>query len=123
MKNSFLATFGFLVLAIIFIISGLGLGLMISSIAKNQRQAQQISMVLMIFSMLLTGVVYPRAPMPWVAQAVGSLIPLTYFIRIARGIITKGIGINLLWSDVAALIIYSVVVMTIASITFRRRLD
>ena len=113
----------FFVLALLFIISGLGLGLMISSIARTQRQAQQMSMVLMIFSMLLTGVIYPRSPMPWLAQAIGSLIPVTYFIRIARGIITKGVGINLMWSDVVALVIYSVLAMTIASITFRRRLD
>lgn len=113
----------FFALAILFIISGIGLGLMISSVAKTQRQAQQMSMVLMLFSMLLTGVIYPRAPMPWIAQAIGSLIPLTYFIRISRGIITKGVGISLLWSDVVALIVYGVVVMIIASVSFKRRLD
>ncbi len=113
----------FMALAFLFIISGLGLGLMISSIAKTQRQAQQMSVVLMLFSMLLTGVIYPRGPMPVVAQAIGSLIPVTYFIRISRGIMTKGVGINLLWSDVFALVVYAVVVMSIAAVTFKRRLD
>lgn len=113
----------FSVLTLLFILSGLGLGLLISTVARSQRQAQQISNVFMIFSMLLTGIIYPTAPMPPVAQAIGSLIPLTYFIRISRGIITKGVGINLLWSDVFALIVYAVVVMAVASLAFKRRLD
>ncbi len=113
----------FSVLTLLFIISGLGLGLLISTVARSQRQAQQISNVFMIFSMLLTGIIYPRAPMPAVVQAIGSLIPLTYFIRISRGIITKGVGISLLWSDVLALIVYALVVMAVASLAFKRRLD
>ena len=60
--------------------------------SKNQRQAQQLSTVVMLFSMLLTGLVYPRNTMPLIPRLIGSFLPLTYFIRISRGIILKGVG-------------------------------
>ncbi|HOU15300.1 MAG TPA: ABC transporter permease [Anaerolineae bacterium] len=110
-------------LSFVFICSGLGLGLLISTIARTQKEAEQLSALLMLFSQLLTGFIYPRSPMPPVVRALGNLIPLTYFIRIARGIITKGVSIAFLWSDVVALLVYAVVVMLLAAITFKRRLD
>jgi ABC-2 type transport system permease protein len=113
----------YLLLTLSFITSSLGLGFLISTVAKNQRQAQQISTVLMLFSMLLTGVVYPRNVMPLIPQLIGSVLPLTYFIRISRGIIMKGVGVNLLWADVVALVTYSLVVMVAASLNFKKRLD
>ena len=61
--------------------------------------------------------------MPPVVQAVGSMIPATYFVRIARGIVTKGVGITFLWRDVVVLVIYGVVILAIASGTFKKRLD
>ena len=113
----------FMGLSLIFIVSGLGLGLLMSTIAKNQRQAQQLSTLLMLITMLLSGVVYTRLTMPKIVQRVGDLIPATYFIRIARGIITKGVGISFLWQDAVVLIIYALVVITIAARTFKKRLD
>ena len=113
----------FVWLSLLFIVSGLGLGLLISTIAQTQKQAQQLTSLLMMLSQLLTGFIYPRAPMPPVVKAVGNLIPLTYFIRIARGIITKGIGISFMWSDVLALVLYGGVVMFLATVTFKNRLD
>jgi ABC-2 type transport system permease protein len=86
----------FVWLSFLFIISGLGLGLLLSTVAKNQGQAQQMTTVLMLLTMLLTGLIYPRSMMPEVAQTIGNFIPATYFTRIARGIITKGIGLELL---------------------------
>lgn len=113
----------FIWLSLIFIISGLGLGLLMSTIAKNQRQAQQLSTLLMLITMLLSGVVYTRLTMPEIVQRVGDLIPATYFIRIARGIITKGVGMSFLWRDVVVLIIYAFVVVIISARTFKKRLD
>lgn len=113
----------FIWLSLIFIISGLGLGLLMSTIAKNQRQAQQLSTLLMLITMLLSGVVYTRLSMPKIVQRVGDLIPATYFIRIARGIITKGVGMSFLWRDVLVLIIYAFVVVIISARTFKKRLD
>jgi ABC-2 type transport system permease protein len=113
----------YLLLTFAFILSSLGLGFLISTVAKNQRQAQQMSTVIMLFSMLLTGIIYPRNVMPLIPQWIGSILPLTYFIRISRGIILKGVGLQFLWSDVVALIVYSLLVMIAASLNFRKRLD
>jgi ABC-2 type transport system permease protein len=77
----------------------------------------------MMLSMLLTGFIYPLAPMPIGVRIVGNLIPLTYFIRITRGIITKGVDLAFLWSDVIALIFYALMVMLSAAVTFKKRLD
>lgn len=110
-------------LTLIFVLSTLGLGLFVSTISKTQRQAQQISSVIMIFGMLLSGIVYPRASMPVVAQAIGNLLPLTYFLRISRGIITKGVDFVVVQNDVFMLAAYTLVVLLIASFSFRKRLD
>jgi ABC-2 type transport system permease protein len=103
-------------------VSGLGLGLLISTIAQNQKQAQQLTSLLMMLSQLLTGFIYPRSPMPALVKAVGNLIPLTYFIRLVRGIMTKGVGITFMWGDVFALFVYASIVMILAAATFRKRL-
>jgi ABC-2 type transport system permease protein len=110
-------------LSLLFVVSGLGMGLLISTVAQTQKQAQQITAVLVLLSLLLTGFIYPRETMPPLVKAVGNLIPLTYFVRIARGIITKGLGVSFLWGDVGALAIYGAVVMVLASATFKKRLD
>ncbi len=115
--------FLFAILSILFIISGMGMGLLISTFSKNQRQAQQFSAVLNLFSMLLTGFIYPRTTMPIWAQGIGDLIPLTYFIRIIRGIITKGIGITFLWTDALALVVYSLVALVLSAVIAKKRLD
>ena len=110
-------------LSLLFIISCLGLGLLISTVSRTQHQAQQISMLVFLLSLLLTGFLYPRGAMPPLIQAVGSLVPLTYYIRITRGIFTKGVGLSFLWSDVFALAVYAAAVMILAAVTFRKRLD
>lgn len=110
-------------LSLVFLVSGLGLGLMISTITKNQKQVQQINGLLMMLTVMLTGMLYPRSTMPPVVRAIGNLIPATYFIRIARGIISKGVGLGFVWSDVLVMALYGVVVMFIASATFKKRLD
>jgi len=113
----------YLWLSLLFIASSLGLGLLVSTIARNQRQVAQITQMLMIFSMLLTGLIYPRSAMPAASQFIGDLIPLTYFIRISRGIVTKGVGLAFFWGDALVLLIYGLVVMITASFSFRNRLD
>lgn len=110
-------------LSLLFIVSGLGLGLLISSVAQNQKQAQQLTSLLLLLSLLLTGFIYPREPMPGAIRLVGNLIPLTYFNRITRAIFTKGVGLAFIWEDVLALFIYGVVAMVAATATFRKRLD
>lgn len=113
----------FIWLSLIFIAASLAIGLLLSTVAKNQKQAQQISSVIMMMTMLLTGLIYPRSTMPDVVKFIGSLIPATYFIRISRGIITKGVGLSFIASDVIVLVIYGVIVVVISALTFKKRLD
>jgi ABC-2 type transport system permease protein len=110
-------------LAIVFIISGIGLGLVISAIAGTQRQAQQLTTVIQLLAMLLTGFIYPRTTMPLWTQIIGDLIPMTYFVRIIRGIMNKGVSLTFLWTDSLALVVYSVIALAIAAALSKKRLD
>jgi ABC-2 type transport system permease protein len=113
----------FISLSFLYVFSGLGLGLLISSISQNQRQAQQLMMLIMMVSLLLGGFIFPRYTMPPVIRIIGNLFPMTYFVPIARGIISKGVGFNVLAGQVLPLGIYILVVISLAAITFRQRLD
>ncbi|MGB8212483.1 MAG: ABC transporter permease [Anaerolineales bacterium] len=110
-------------LSILFIISGMGLGLVISAVANTQRQAQQLTSVIQLLAMLLTGFLYPRTTMPLWTQLIGNLIPMTYFVRIIRGIMTKGVGLTFLWTDSLTLLGYSAIVLAIAAAVSKKRLD
>jgi drug efflux transport system permease protein len=113
----------FVWLSLVFLVSGLGLGLLLSTVAKNQKQVQQLTSLLLMLTMLLTGLLYPRSTMPPAIRFIGDLIPATYFIRIARGIITKGVGLSFMWSDVVVLALYGLAVMAISAAMFKKRLD
>ncbi|HEX7621152.1 MAG TPA: ABC transporter permease [Anaerolineales bacterium] len=111
------------VLSILFIISGMGLGLVISAVARNQRQAQQLTGVIQLLSMLLTGFIYPRTTMPVWTQLIGDLIPMTYYVRVIRGIMTKGVSLNFLWTDTLTLAIYACLALGLAALVSKKRLD
>ena len=110
-------------LALLFIASCLGLGLFISTRTNTQFEAEASAMIFMLFGILLSGLFYPRTGMPLIPQLIGDLVPLTYFIRISRGIYTKGVGLEFLWGDALALLIYALLVIFIASKRFKMRLD
>jgi ABC-2 type transport system permease protein len=110
-------------LSILFIISGMGLGLVISAVAKNQRQAQQLTAVIQLLAMLLTGFIYPRSTMPLWTQLIGDLIPMTYFVRVIRGIMTKGVSLTFLWTDSLTLLVYATIALVIAAAVSKKRLD
>ena len=110
-------------LALLFIASSLGLGLLISNRAHTQREAVQSALATMLFGMLLSGWVYPQSAMPAIPQFIGNLLPMSYFLRISRGIFTKGVGLSFVWSDALVLVIYTVLVVLIAARNFKKRLD
>lgn len=110
-------------LSILFIISGMGLGLVISAIARSQRQAQQLTTVIQLLAMLLTGFLYPRTTMPVWTQIIGNFLPMTYFVRIIRGIMTKGVGLTFLWSDSLTLLVYATIALAFAAAISKKRLD
>ena len=110
-------------LSFMYVFSGLGLGLLVSTISQNQKQSQQMAMLIMLIGLVLGGFMFPRYLMPPLIRAIGNLFPLTYFIPIARGIVTKGIGIEYLWEQVIALGVYVVVTVVFAIRAFRPTLD
>lgn len=106
-----------------FIAANLAIGLTFSSLANNQLQAAQMSTFLFLPSLLLSGFMFPFRGMPLWAEAIGSLLPLTYFLRIARGIILKGNGIAEVWMDFWPIVIFMVAAILIALKQYRRTLD
>lgn len=120
----FLGSFWFFLgVTVLYVFSGLGLGLLVSTVSQNQRQVQQLNGMTMILGLLLSGFIFPRSAMPPAIRLVGNIFPLTYFIPIARGIVTKGVGYDYLSGDVLSLALYVVVIMALAVAVFRRRLD
>ena len=110
-------------LALVFIVASLGIGLIISTIARNQLQAMQLSFFFMLPNILLSGYVFPRAAMPLPAQWIGALLPLTWFLEILRGVLLKGVGIRDLWEELAVLATFAVVLLVIAVRRFSKTLD
>ncbi len=108
---------------LLFIASCLGLGLLISVGSQTQMEATTNGFLFMILGMLFSGFMYPTSAMPPALQWIADFVPVTYFIRISRGIFTKGVGLSFVWSDVLVLFIYTVVVVIIAGKSFKRRLD
>ena len=109
-------------LTLFFITASLGLGLMISNIAKNQMQAFQMSFFVMLPSILLSGFMFPRLAMPKFIYYLSYVIPLTYYLDIIRGIILKGIGYQYLMGQVTALLVFSIVMLTISTLKFQKKI-
>ncbi|OPY57959.1 MAG: Inner membrane transport permease YbhR [Pelotomaculum sp. PtaU1.Bin035] len=110
------------VLTLFFITASLGIGIFISNIARNQMQAFQMSFFILLPSILLSGFMFPREAMPLIIQYIGNLIPLTYYLTIIRGIVLKGIGFQYLIPQVAALLVFSVVLMSLSIIKFKKKI-
>ncbi len=110
-------------MALLFLASCLGLGLVISTRARTQFEAETSSLIFMLFGLLLTGLFYPRTGMPLIPQLIGDIAPLTYFLRISRGIYMKGVGLEFVWGDAVILAIYTLIVVFISSKNFKMRLD
>ncbi|MFZ5644486.1 MAG: ABC transporter permease [Bacillota bacterium] len=109
-------------LTLFFITASLGIGILISTVAKNQMQAFQMSFFFMLPSILLSGFLFPREAMPAIIQYIGNLIPLTYYLVIIRGIVLKGIGFSYLVPQVFALLLFSLVLMAISIAKFKKKI-
>lgn len=88
----------------VFLLIGLSIGLLISSIARSSADAVERSVLIMVPQLMLSGAIFPLGLMAWPFQMIGEIIPLTHYIRIARGIYLKGQGINELWTEIAFLV-------------------
>ncbi len=107
----------------LFLISSLGIGLFASTVANTQQEAFITVMVTMLPSLFLSGFFFPIEAMPKFLQYVSAIIPLRYYLVIIRALLLKGVGLSALRHEVFALIIFAVVIMGVAALRFRKRLD
>lgn len=109
--------------AAIFIMATLTLGLLISTVAKSQFQSMQLTMFFFLPSILLSGFMFPFEGMPRAAQALAELLPLTHFVRMVRGIILRGADLGEVSREIWPLLAFAVVTLTGSIFRFRKRLD
>ncbi len=109
--------------ALLFIAANLALGLLISTLAKTQFQAMQLTFFVFLPSLLLSGFMFPFAGMPSIAQSIAEIFPLTHFMRLVRGILLRGADLGELVSEMYALSAFFLIMMTLAILRFRKRLD
>lgn len=109
--------------SLVFIAASLSLGLMISTFAKTQFQAMQLTFFVFLPSILLSGFMFPFDGMPAVAQGAAMVLPLTHFVELVRGIVLRGAALEEMLPSLRALAVFLVVTMTLAVLRFRKRLD
>ncbi|MDO9249770.1 MAG: ABC transporter permease [Phenylobacterium sp.] len=107
----------------LFIVGSLALGFLISTVARSQLQAMQMSFFYILPSILLSGFMFPFRGMPGWAQALGEIIPVTHFLRVVRGALLKGQDLSDMWRELAALLAFVCVVTALAMARYRRTLD
>jgi len=110
-------------LTLLFIIANLSMGYTFSTVAQNQMQAMQMSFMFFLPSMLLSGFLFPFRGMPLWAQDLGSILPLTHYLRIVRSVMLKGSTVADLSADGVALALFALAAMTLAISRFRQTLD
>ncbi|MBB4123530.1 ABC transporter permease [Martelella radicis] len=110
-------------LTLLFVVTNLSIGYTFSTVAKNQLQAVQMSMMFFLPSILLSGFMFPFDGMPRWAQYLGEILPLTHYLRIVRAIMLKGANIKVLGFDSAMLAAIALVAIAIAVSRFNKTLD
>ncbi len=106
----------------IFLMFSLGVGLFISTISRSMYQAQQTAIFIMFPMTLLSGFLFPVETMPKSIQVIAYLIPLTYYLRIVRGIVLKGIGFEQVWRDALILALFGILMTTLSALRLQKRI-
>ena len=108
---------------LVFMCANLTVGITISSIARNQTQAMQMTFFFFLPSMLLSGFMFPFRGMPGWAQAIGEALPLTHFLRLVRAVMLKGVDLGGIAVHLGPLLLFTAIVLAIGLKRFRRTLD
>jgi len=106
-----------------FIVANLMVGMIFSALANTPMQAMQLSMFYQLPSMFLSGYIFSFYGMPKWAQLLGSCVPMTYFMRITRGIMLKGNGINQVVPNILPIIVIALILIILTRMVFRKTLD
>jgi len=109
-------------LSSLFLVTALGIGIFISSVAKTQLEAFLMTFATILPAVFLSGLIFPIEAMPNWLQLLSYIIPARYGLVIVRGIILKGVGLEILKEQVVAILIFSAVVATLASVRFKKKL-
>lgn len=112
-----------IILGLGFVICSLSMGILISTVAQNQLQAMQMSILIILPSVLLSGFMFPREAMPLFIKLLGNIFPITYFLVILRGIILKGASLDLMLNDVLILFAEGTILFILSILRFRKKLD
>ena len=110
------------VLSLAFIVANLGMGLFISTAVKSQVQAMQLSFLILLPNILLSGFMFPREAMPEIAQWIGLALPLTYFLDVVRGVLLKDVGFEYLWRDTLILSVFALASIAVSVRRFQKTL-
>ncbi len=109
--------------SLLFIVASLALGVFLSTLAQTQFQAMQMAFFTFLPQILLSGFMFPFAGMPKAAQWIAELLPLTHFLRLARGIMLRSAGLLELWPEMLALLVFTVLMLSVAVMRVTKRLD
>lgn len=107
----------------VFLVTGLGIGLLASTIANTQQEAMLTVWMTLLPSIFLSGFFFPLEAMPKVLQWLSYLMPLRYYLVIIRALLLKGVGLDKIQFDVIAMTLFAIGIMTLAALRFRKRLD
>jgi ABC-2 type transport system permease protein len=111
------------VCSLLFLMTSLGVGLFVSTISQTQQQAMMMNFFFSTPAFMLSGFAFPIRNMPVAVQWLTYLNPLRYFMEIVRGIFLKGVGVSVLWPQMACLAVYGATVLTLSAARFRKTLD
>jgi ABC-2 type transport system permease protein len=114
---------GLYLITFLFILASLAMGILISSVSRTQMQAMQLSFFALLPSILLSGFMFPREAMPRLFFELSRILPLTYFLTVARSILLKGSPAGFLLPEIQALAILSALFLGISLLLFRHALD
>jgi ABC-2 type transport system permease protein len=119
-RGSLLALYG---ITLAFIVANLGLGLLVSSVVRTQTQAMQLSFFFLMPNILLSGFMFPREAMPAPAQWLGALLPLTYYLRILRAILLRGVGAAQVWPESLVLMGFAFALVALSVRRFSKTIE
>ena len=115
--------FSLWLVTLLFILASLTLGLLISTRAQTQLQAMQLTVFILLPSILLSGFMFPYVAMPKPAQYIAELLPATHYVRLVRAVVLRDAHWTTLTPDLLVLLLFIVIGMTLATLQFRKRLD
>jgi ABC-2 type transport system permease protein len=110
-------------ITVAFIVATLAVGLLVSTLARTQQQALQLSFFFVLPNILLSGFMFPREAMPQVAQWIGLVLPLTFYLQILRGVLLKGLELHHIWPQVLALVGIGAAFIALSTKRFHKTLD